>query len=209
MGWVLGAVLLAGLGALGWALTVRFNQLSMNRSLTDEARRQYVYACRSRHGLVPTYAVAAREVLGDVVETHRLEGAARAAQQPAVHRGPAEYRLTLCIAEVAARIRAEASDPQRSATASRALAYDLVRQLRIQETHIGAAVRHHNSSVQAYEDRRILAGSLPWRWIFRPVPGIDYAPAEDERDPEPSVSDPEAAFPGSENYRPGRVSEDL
>jgi hypothetical protein len=211
MKWVLLAVLLVVLAALVTFLVIRFNQLSMNRSLTAEALRQYTEARRARHGLVPTYLIAAREVVGDSVETHRLESAVRAAGQSEESRatGPAEFRLTLCVAAVHARVRSVASGEGERPTASRALARELFQQLRTQETHIGAAARHHNSSVRAYEDRRRLLGSLPWRWAFRPVAEIGYSLADAGDDDAAGPSADLVSADGGEDYRPGRLSEDL
>ena len=183
-------------------LTIRYNQLSLNRSLTREARRQFDVARAARHGLIPAYVSAARRVLGEDPRIADLESAVVAAQavRTRIDAGVAERDVTDAVRVVAAGTREKAS----AAGAEVRFADGLLLQLEAHETHIGAAVRHHNASVRAYTRRRARVLSLPWHGVYAEIRQIDYAPSElDEHPIVDSVS------PGSENYRPGRVGEDL
>ncbi|SLM94652.1 LemA family protein [Brevibacterium yomogidense] len=192
-------VLAAGIVVL---LTIRYNQLSLNRSLTREARRQFDVARAARHGLVPVYVAEARRLLGEDPRIADLESAVVAAQtvRSRIDAGVAEHVVTDAVRTVAAGIREKASAPE----APPGFADDLLVQLEGHETHIGAAVRHHNASVRAYTRRRARVLALPWRGVYTEIKQIEYTPSEpDERHIHDDVS------PGSENYRPGRVGEEL
>lgn len=201
-GWFVLVAVLALVAGIVVLLTIRYNQLSLNRSLTREARRQFDVARAARHGLVPVYVDAARRVLREDPRIADLESAVVAAQtvRTRIDAGVAEHVVTDAVRVVAAGTR----EKETAAEAPARFADDLLFQLEAHETHIGAAVRHHNASVRAYTRRRARILSVPWRGVYREIKQIDYAPSEPD---EQHVDD--SASPGSENYRPGRVGEDL
>ncbi|SMY12285.1 hypothetical protein [Brevibacterium jeotgali] len=201
-GWIVLVAVIALVAGIVVLLTIRYNQLSLNRSLTREARRQFDVARAARHGLIPVYVGAARRVLGEDPRIADLESAVVTAQAVRTRSdaGVAEHAMTDAVRVVAA------GTWEKAATAEAAVRFadDLLVQLEAHETHIGAAVRHHNASVRAYTRRRARILSLPWHGVYAEITQIDYAPSElDEHHIEDTVS------PGSENYRPGRVGEDL
>ena len=62
---IVGGCVLAALIILFIVLTVlRFNQLSMARSLCDEAKRQLIGEIRARHALVPAYIGTLQQIAG-------------------------------------------------------------------------------------------------------------------------------------------------
>lgn len=198
--WVVLVAVIALVAGIIVLLTIRYNQLSLNRSLTREARRQFDVARAARHGLVPVYVGAARRVLGEDPRIADLESAVVTAQavRTRVDAGVAEHVVTDAVRTVAAGTREKAA----AAETQTRFADDLLFQLEAHETHIGAAVRHHNASVRAYARRRARILSVPWRGVYAMIKEIDYAPSEpDERHIDDNAS------PGSENYRPGRVGE--
>lgn len=200
--WVVLVAVIALVAGIVVLLTTRYNQLSLNRSLTREARRQFDVARAARHGLVPVYVDAAGRVLGEDPRIGDLEAAVANAQavRTRIDAGVAEHVVTDAVRAVAAGTRTKAT----SAEALCRLADDLLSQLEAHETHIGTAVRHHNSSVRAYTRRRARILSAPWRGVYATVAEIDYTPSELD---EHHIDDD--ASPGSENYRPGRVGEGL
>lgn len=201
-GWVVLVAVIALVAGIVVLLTIRYNQLSLNRSLTREARRQFDVSRAARHGLIPVYVGAARRVLGEDPRIADLESAVVAAQavRTRIDAGVAEHIVTDAVRVVAAAIRERAA----AAGAPARFADDLLFQLEAHETHIGAAVRHHNASVRAYTRRRARTLSVPWRGVYEAVEQIAYIPSEPD---EHHIHDD--ASPGSENYRPGRVGEDL
>ena len=202
MQWVVLVAVIALVAGIVVLLTIRYNQLSLNRSLTREARRQFDVARAARQGLVPVYVAASRRVLGEDPRIADLESAVVTAQtvRSRLDAGVAEQVVTDAVRAVAAATREKTAD----AEAPVRFADDLLFQLEAHETHIVAAVRHHNASVRAYTRRRARVLSVPWRGVYEVIRQIDYTPSEtDELPIRDSVS------PGSENYRPGRVGEGL
>lgn len=202
MVWIVLVLTVVVVAVVSVALVVRFNQLSLNRSLTGEARRQFDVARSTRHGIIPVFVAEARCVLtADDPRVADLEQAVVTAQTVRTRQdaGVAEHVVTDAVRTVAAGLREKAT----AAEAEVGFAADLFSQLDEHETHIGAAVRHHNASVRAYSRRRGQVLSAPLRGVFPLIAEIDYTPSElDEHaiDGDPS--------PGSENYRPGRVVEE-
>lgn len=203
MVWIVLVLVAVAVVAVSVALVVRYNQLSLNRSLTVEARRQFDVARSTRHGIIPVFVTEARGILSaDDPRTADLESALVAAQtvRSRLDAGVAEHVVTDAARAVAVGLRENAP----AAEAAVGFAGDLFSQLDEHETHIGAAVRHHNASVRAYSRRRAQVLSAPLRGVFPPIAEIGYTPSElDEHvvDGNPS--------PGSENYRPGRVVEEM
>ncbi|MGO1440458.1 MAG: hypothetical protein ACTHVY_10265 [Brevibacterium yomogidense] len=220
MQWVVLVAVIALVAGIVVLLTTRYNQLSLNRSLTREARRQFDVARAARHGLVPVYVDAAGRVLGEDPRIGDLEAAVANAQavRTRIDAGVAEHVVTDAVRAVAAGTRervgtrtesgnkAESGARTKAASAEALCRFadDLLSQLEAHETHIGTAVRHHNSSVRAYTRRRARILSAPWRGVYATVAEIDYTPSELD---EHHIDDD--ASPGSENYRPGRVGEGL
>src|SRR5699024_1531417 len=80
---------------------LRFNQLSMARSLCDEAKRQLIGEIRARHALVPTYIGTLQQITGNELSTIGL-ALASAERAPFGHRGAAaENALTEAVDEAA------------------------------------------------------------------------------------------------------------
>lgn len=202
MQWIVLVVVIALVAVAVVLLTIRYNQLSLNRSLTREARRQFDVARSARHGLIPVYLAAARRVLGSDPRIGELESAMTTAQavRTRVDAGVAERVVTDAVRAVSAGARAK----DIAAEAPVRVVEDLASQLEAHETHISAAVRHHNASVRGYARRRSRVLSTPWRGVYAPIAEIGYTPSELAEHP---IDD--SASPGSENYRPGRVGEDL
>lgn len=203
MVWIVLVLVLAAVVAVSVALVIRYNQLSLNRSLTVEARRQFDVARSTRHGIIPVFVAEARSALGDRdPRIADLETAVVTAQTVRTRSdaGVAEHVVTDAARTVAAGLREKAT----AAEAEVGFAGDLFSQLDEHETHIGAAVRHHNASVRAYMRRRAQVLSAPLRGAYAPITEIDYTPSEgDAHALERSPS------PGAEDYRPGRVAEGL
>lgn len=103
MGWfIVTACALAVLVVLVLALTIiRFNQLSMARSLCDEAKRQLVVELRARHALVPAYIGTLKQITATDFSTVEL-ALASAERAPFGRRGAAaECALTNAIDDAA------------------------------------------------------------------------------------------------------------
>ena len=99
---IVGGCVLAALIILFIVLTVlRFNQLSMARSLCDEAKRQLIGEIRARHALVPAYIGTLQQIAGQ--DLSRLELALASAERaPFDHRGAAaEKALTDAVNDAA------------------------------------------------------------------------------------------------------------
>lgn len=99
---IVGGCVLAALIVLFVILTVlRFNQLSMARSLCDEAKRQLIGEIRARHALVPAYIGTLQQIAGQ--DLSRLELALASAERASFdHRGAAaENALTDAVDDAA------------------------------------------------------------------------------------------------------------
>jgi hypothetical protein len=208
-------------------VVIRFNQLSLGRSLCEEARRQFDAARSTRSGVMSVFRSEVARSLG---ASHPAVAALEAAV--ASEAGAAERAVTDATRAVAVALHEAgpaASDGVGAAGAPAASdgpavtdgaavtegadglagrggswASDLYAQLEGHETHISAAVRHHNASVRSYMRRRRGPLSLPLRGTYRPLPLIDYEPSTVVPAPVDGTPSPDA-----EEYRPGRVAEDL
>jgi hypothetical protein len=232
-------------------LVIRFNQLSLGRSLCAEARRQFDAARATRRGLLPVFQAEASRLLGSSAPSVTALEAAVATASSARSRtdaGAAEHAVTEAAREVAVTLRdraaaaadgspadgsgttgngaapdgsaapngsaapgdstapGDASATSSSARRGRTARWlrDLHAQLEEHETHISAAVRHHNASVRSYMRRRRGLLSLPLLGLYRPLQEIEYAPS-----PIAEVTVSGAPSPGAEAYRPGPVAEEL
>lgn len=210
---------------------IRFNQLSLGRSLCEEARRQFDAARSTRRGVMSVFLSEVARTLGTShPAVTALEAAVATASQAGgrVEAGAAEHAVTDATravagvlhgvdgsgapeaaggatADVTAADGSAAPDGLRGpAGRGGSWAADLYAQLEGHETHISAAVRHHNASVRSYLRRRRGLLSLPLRGAFRPLPLIGYEPSTVVPSPVEGALSPDA-----EEYRPGRVAEDL
>lgn len=218
--------------AIGCAVpfvVIRFNQLSLGRSLCEEARRQFDAARSTRRGVMSVFLSEVARTLGaSHPAVTALEAAVATASQAGgrVEAGAAEHAVTDATRAVAVALHEAgpaASDGAGAAGAPAASdgpavtdgadglagrggswASDLYAQLEGHETHISAAVRHHNASVRSYMRRRRGPLSLPLRGTYGPLPLIDYEPSTVVPAPVDGTPSPDA-----EEYRPGRVAEDL
>ena len=183
-------------------LVIRFNQLSLGRSLCAEARRQFDAARATRRGLLPVFQAEAVRLLGASAPSVTALDAAVASASSARSRtdaGAAEHAVTDAVRAVAVTLREQAA-----AGGTVTWLKDLYGQLEEHETHISASVRHHNASVRSYMRRRRGLLSLPLLGLYRPLREIEYAPS-----PIAEVTVSGAPSPGAEDYRPGPVAEDL
>ena len=206
--------------AIGCAVpfvVIRFNQLSLGRSLCEEARRQFDAARSTRGGVMSVFRSEVARSLGashPAVAALEAAVASGAAAGGRVEAGAAERAVTDATRAVAVALHeagSGASDGPTVTDGSDGLAgrggswaSDLYAQLEGHETHISAAVRHHNASVRSYMRRRRGLLSLPLRGTYRPLPLIDYEPSTVVPAPVDGTPSPDA-----EEYRPGRVAEDL
>lgn len=99
---IIGGCVAAALLVLLLVFTIlRFNQLSMARSLCDEAKRQLIGEIRARHALVPAYIGTLQQMTGNELSTIAL-ALASAERAPFGHRGAAaENALTEAVDEAA------------------------------------------------------------------------------------------------------------
>ena len=99
---IIGGGVAAALLVLLLVFTIlRFNQLSMARSLCDEAKRQLIGEIRARHALVPAYIGTLQQMTGNELSTIAL-ALASAERAPFDHRGAAaENALTDAVNDAA------------------------------------------------------------------------------------------------------------
>lgn len=162
---IVGGCLVAALVIAFVVLTVlRFNQLSMARSVCDEAKRQLGGEIRSRHALVPAYIGTLQQIAGHDLATLEL-ALASAERAPFDHRGAAaENALTEAINEAALiptalTERSLTSDFARSQQAVANEEIDttiqlLHDQLQVLTERILTASRFYNTNVERYHQQR-------------------------------------------------------
>ncbi|UVI35155.1 LemA family protein [Brevibacterium spongiae] len=162
---IVGGCLIAALVIVFVVFTVlRFNQLSMARSVCDEAKRQLIGEIRARHALVPAYIGTLNQVAGH--DLSRLELALASAERaPFDHRGAAaENALTEAISDAA---RTPAARAERVATSEFARTQQaavneeidttvqlLHDQLQVLTERILTASRFYNTNVDRYHRQR-------------------------------------------------------
>lgn len=216
--WVMITAAVAGLAAVGVLLVrllLRYNQLSLAADLCREGRRQLTADIADRHLLIPPFVEATRARLGECPAGDELASAFQAARRAldtgeCDRIGTAEEALTEATAGLAAAVHAEL----RAAAAPRAgsredsmmetLRY-LYSQIIAIEGRIAAAARYYNRNVDRYHARRGLPLSAPLRGIFRPCAPIRYS----DLTLDPLESSADALRVIDEDYRPGRLSEEL
>lgn len=161
---IVGACLLV-LVVLALVLTfLRFNQLSMARSLCDEAKRQLLVELRGRHALVPTYIGTLQQITTQDLSFVEL-ALASAKRAPFGSRGAAaESALTRAVDD-AAHIPSQVSD--RVVAADSTLAMDtspreeldttialLHGQLTVLTERVLSGARIYNTNVDLYHRQR-------------------------------------------------------
>lgn len=176
---IVGGCVLAALIVLFVILTVlRFNQLSMARSLCDEAKRQLIGEIRARHALVPAYLGTLQQIAGQ--DLSRLELALASAERaPFDHRGAAAENALTDAVDDAALIpaalteRSLTSDSARSQRAAVNEEIDttiqlLHGQLQVLTERILAGARFYNTNVERYHRQRARLVSRLFGGVFKP-----------------------------------------
>lgn len=219
MDWMLITVALAVLGVLILLLARlvgRFNQLSLAADLCREGRRQLSADLSDRHLLVPPLAEAARKRVGDVPEVTAL-GSALVSARRALEAGrpeaigSAEETLTEAVESLAVVLHDELrrSEQGRLADPATEALEETGRYLYGQviaiEGRIAAAVRYYNRNVDRYHERLALPLSTPFRGVFSPCERVCYT----DLTLDPLATSEDAMRAIEEDYRPGRLSEEL
>lgn len=200
---IVGACVLA-LVVLALALTLlRFNQLSMARSLCDEAKRQLLVELRGRHALVPAYIGTLQQVT-----THDLSSVAlalaSAERAPFGRRGAAaESALTRAV-DAAAQIPSQVSGRSIAADSTLAMQTDpreefettialLHGQLNVLTERIRSGARIYNTNVDLYHRQRERALSRLFQNVFRAREPFTEASAGPESQKQPAAQEQSAA----------------
>lgn len=211
-------VAVAGLAAAGSVLVrllLRYNQLSLAADLCAEGRRQLTADIADRHILIPPFVEATRSRLGDVPALDELTTAFATARRSldageCDRIGVAEEALTEAAAGLAAAVHGElrgAAVPppgSQEESVTETLRY-LYSQIIAIEGRIAAAARYYNRNVDRFHERRALPLSAPLRGFFRPCEPIRYS----DLTLDPLDSSEDALRVIDEDYRPGRLSEEL
>lgn len=155
-------------------IILRFNQLSMARSLCDEAKRQLVVELRARHALVPAYLGTLQQVTTRDLAPLEL-ALASAERAPFGPRGAAaENALTAEINDAAALPgrRAEATGGPDASTGMRDeldMTVQLLHgQLSVLSERIIAVSRLYNANVDRYHHQRRRTLSRLFGRVFTP-----------------------------------------
>ena len=175
---IIGGCVAVALVVLLLVLTIlRFNQLSMARSLCDEAKRQLIGEIRARHALVPAYIGTLQQMTGNELSTIAL-ALASAERAPFGHRGAAaENALTEAVDEAAliptANERSLTSGPAGTQQPAVNEEIDttiqlLHGQLQVLTERILAAARFYNVNVERYHRQRMRPISRLFTSVFKP-----------------------------------------
>lgn len=215
MPWLIVAViatLLVALAVLVVTSVLRFNQLSLVFELCRESRRQLMADIANRHLLFPAFLDACSARLGPAPEVAVAAGAFTSARDATEFSavGPAEEELSEAVEGLALAMHASESPGAGAEVAfSAAVNMDSERFLYTQivaiEGRIAAAVRHYNLNVNRYHRRRDMLLSAPLRGMFRPCQRVAYSDSTTD----PLVTSKDALAELGEDYRPGRLSEEL
>lgn len=175
---IIGGCVAAALLVLLLVFTIlRFNQLSMARSLCDEAKRQLIGEIRARHALVPAYIGTLQQMTGNELSTIAL-ALASAERAPFGHRGAAaENALTEAVDEAALIPTANersltsgpAGAPQPAVNEEIDTTIQLLHgQLQVLTERILAAARFYNVNVERYHRQRMRPISRLFTSVFKP-----------------------------------------
>lgn len=175
--YMVGGCVLAALVVLFIVLTVlRFNQLSMARSLCDEAKRQLIGEIRARHALVPAYIGTLQQIAGEDLSTLEL-ALASAERAPFGHRGAAaENALTTAVNDAALipsaltekSLTADFAGSQRAINEEIDTTIQLLHgQLQVLTERILAGARFYNTNVVRYHRQRMRPISRLFGGVFQ------------------------------------------
>ena len=176
---IIGGCVAAALLVLLLVFTIlRFNQLSMARSLCDEAKRQLIGEIRARHALVPAYIGTLQQMTGNELSTIAL-ALASAERAPFGHRGAAaENALTEAVDEAAliptavndrSLTSGPAGDHQATVNEEIDTTIQLLHgQLQVLTERILAAARFYNVNVERYHRQRMRPISRLFTSVFKP-----------------------------------------
>lgn len=210
-------------------IILRFNQLSMARSLCDEAKRQLVVELRARHGLVPAFIGTIGQVTTRDLGSLEL-ALASAERAPFGPRGAAaENALTAAIDDAAllpgrrgggpGTAPADAASAAVATTSAQAGMRDeldmtvhlLHGQLTVLSERIVAVSRLYNANVDRYHRQRGRLLSRIFGRVFRPRDHFTEAPSDSvELSPGPTVgstsstAQSSAPAPSTPENRPDR-----
>lgn len=155
---------------------VRFNQLSMARSLCDEAKRQLVVELRARHALVPPFIGALQQM--NSADHSGIELALASAERaPFGPRGAAAENALTARIDAAHSLTQALSDLDQDARSDRSVSSEIrdelettVELLHGQLTVIGerilSAGRIYNTNVSRYHRQRARLLSRPFSHVF-------------------------------------------
>lgn len=202
-------------------IILRFNQLSMARSLCDEAKRQLVVELRARHGLVPAFIGTIGQVTTRDLGSLEL-ALASAERAPFGPRGAAaENALTAAIDDAAllpgrrgggpGTAPADAAMATTSAQAGMRDELDMTvhllhGQLTVLSERIVAVSRLYNANVDRYHRQRARFLSRLFGRVFRPREHFTEDSSRDGTDPRRAEADGPAGTEGrtSTGDRTGR-----
>lgn len=178
MVWFIIGVSVLALVVLALVLTIlRFNQLSMARSLCDEAKRQLLVELRGRHALVPAYIGTLQQITTQDLSSIEL-ALASAERAPFGHRGAAaESALTRAVddaAQIPSQVSGKAivtestlameTNPREELDTTIALLHG---QLKVLTERILAGARIYNTNVDLYHRQRERGLSRLFQNVFR------------------------------------------
>ena len=175
---------------------LRFNQLSMARSLCDEAKRQLVVELKARHALVPAYIGTLQQVTTRDLSSLELAlaSAERAVFGP---RGAAAENALSTAIDGAALIPTTPSGGADAATSVQAGMRDelettvllLHGQLTVLSERIVAVSRLYNANVDRYHRQRARFLSRLFGRVFRPREHFTEDSSRDGTDPRRAEAD--------------------
>ena len=176
--WFIVGVCVLALVVLALALTLlRFNRLSMARSLCDEAKRQLLGELRARHALVPTYIGTLQQITTRDLSSVEL-ALASAERAPFGHRGAAAERALTRAVNDAAQIPSRVSGGALAADSTLAIETDpreelettvqlLHGQLNVLTERIRSGSRIYNTNVERYHRQRERVLSRLFQNVFK------------------------------------------
>lgn len=175
---IVGACALVLLVTLALTITIlRFNQLSMARSLCDEAKRQLLVELRARHALVPAYIGTLAQITANDLSYIEL-ALASAERAPFSQRGAAAENALTAAVNDAAQIPGTLSEKTLAADSTLRLPTDareelettvqlLHGQLNVLTDRILSGSRIYNTNVEHYHRQRERGLSRLFQRVFK------------------------------------------
>lgn len=175
---IVGACALVLFVVLALTLTIlRFNQLSMARSLCDEAKRQLLVELRARHALVPAYIGTLQQITASDLSYIEL-ALASAERAPFSQRGAAAENALTAAVNDAAQIPGTLSDKALAADSTLTMPTDsreeldttvqlLHGQLNVLTDRILSGSRIYNTNVEHYHRQRERGLSRLFQRVFK------------------------------------------